>query len=157
MQMGRRPLGGALDRAYRARARERAARSMGTPARDDRGQWQGHHTDDEAELNGASGAGGGYVGLYGGVVAGIIGVVTGDRALFISCLLIIAVAGFLFGALSGGASGRNMKASLGDSFLYGSLFSFLAVIIAAIVGFMLMVPVMMVLIATEVGRYGPSG
>ena len=113
--------------------------------------------DDEVELNGASGAGGGYVGFYGGMVAGSLGVVTGDRVIFISCLLIIAVAGFVYGVLSGGASGKGMKASLGDSLLYGTLFSFLAFIIATIVGFMLMVPVMMVLIATEVGRYGPSG
>lgn len=157
MQMGRRPLSGALDRAYRARARERAMRSTNSPAQDYRGQWQGHHTDDQVELNGASGAGGGYVGFYGGVAAGIIGVVTGDKVLFTSSLLVIGVVGFLFGVLSGGVSGKGINSSMGDSLLYGSLFSFLAFIIATIVGFMLMVPVMMVLIATEVGRYGPSG
>jgi len=157
MQMGRRPFNGALDRAYRARARERAARSMPPRGQDSHGQWHGHHVDDEVELNGASGAGGGYVGFYGGIVAGVLGVITGDRVIFISCLSIIAVTGFLYGVLSGGASGKGMKASVGDSLLYGTLFSFLAFIIATIVGFMLMVPVMMVLIATEIGRYGPSG
>ena len=150
MQMGRRPLSGAPDH-------ERVTLAMPQPPGYSREGWSGTHADDEVELNGASGAGGGYVGLYGGIVAGIIGVITGDRMLFTSCLLIIAVTGFLLGVLSGGASGKGMKASAGDSLLYGTLFSFLAFIIATIVGFMLMVPVMMVLIATEVGRYGPSG
>jgi len=126
--MGRRPLSGALDRAHRARARERAARSMPEQMKDSHGQWYGHHVDDEIELNGASGAGGGYVGFYGGMVAGLLGVITGDRVIFISCLLIIAVAGFVYGVLSGGASGKGMRASLGDSLLYGTLFSFLAFI-----------------------------
>ena len=120
MQMRRGPLSGALDRAFQARARERAARSIPLLAQDSRRQWNSHHVDDEVELNGASGAGGGYVGFYGGIVAGVLGVVTGDRVIFIFCLLIIAIAGFVYGVLSGGASGKGMKASVGDSLLYGT-------------------------------------
>ena len=155
MQMGHGPGSGALDRTFRARSRERAARAMQAPTQDSRGHWQGHHTDDEVELNGASGAGGGYVGIYGGVVAAIVGVVTADKTLFISTLFGIAAIGFAYGILSGGASGRDMKASLVNSFLFGSLFSFLAFIVGAIVSIMVMVPVLMVFIALSVGRYGP--
>lgn len=155
MQMGRGPGSGALDRAFRARARERAARSMQPPTQNARGQWQGHHTDDEVELNGASGAGGGYVGMYGGVIAAVVGIVTGDKGFFISTLFGIAAVGFAYGVLSGGASGRGMKASMGNSVLYGSLFSFLAFIVSAIVSIMVMVPVLMIFIALSIGRYGP--
>jgi uncharacterized membrane protein len=38
--------------------------------------------------------------------------------------------------------------------LYGSLFSFLAFIVGAIVSVMVMIPVLMVLIAIGIGRYG---
>lgn len=155
MQMGRGPGSGALDRAHRARARERAARFMQPPTQDTRGQWQGHHTDDEVELNGASGAGGGYVGIYGGLTAAIVGVVTADKTLFMSTLFGIAVIGFVYGVLSGGASGRGMKASPGNSLLYGTLFSFLAFIVSVVVSIMVMVPVLMVFIAVGIGRYGP--
>jgi hypothetical protein len=154
MQIGPMPRSGALDRAYRARARERAARSMQPPTQGARGQWHGHHTDDEVELNGASGASGGYVGIYGGVVAAVVGGVTGDKGLFMLSLAMIAVVGFVYGVLSGGASGRGMKASIGNSLLYGSLFSFLAFIVGAIVSVMIMIPVLMVLIAVGIGRYG---
>ena len=153
MQIGPIPRSGALDKAYRARARERAARSMEPPTQDARGQWHGHHTDDEVELNGASGAGGGYVGMYGGVVAAVIGAVTADKTLFLFTLAVIGIVGFAYGVLSGGATGRGMKASLSNSLLYGSLFSFLALIVGAIVSVMIMVPVLMVLIALSVGRY----
>ena len=154
MQTGPLPRTGALDRAYRVRAREREARAVNPPTQDARGQWHGHHTDDEVELNGASGAGGGYVGLYGGVVAAAIGGVTGDKGLFMLSLATIAIVGFVYGVLSGEASGRGMKASIGNSLLYGSLFSFLAFIVGAIVSVMVMIPVLMVLIAIGIGRYG---
>ncbi|MQG77380.1 MAG: hypothetical protein FI703_08665 [SAR202 cluster bacterium] len=154
MQTGPLPRTGALDRAHRARAREREARAVNPPTQDARGQWHGHHTDDEVELNGASGAGGGYVGLYGGVVAAAIGGVTGDKGLFMLSLATIAIVGFVYGVLSGEASGRGMKASIGNSLLYGSLFSFLAFIVGAIVSVMVMIPVLMVLIAIGIGRYG---
>jgi hypothetical protein len=126
---------------------------MNPPTQDTRGQWHGHHTDDEVELNGASGAGGGYIGIYGGVVAALIGIVTADRTLFLFTLMGIGIVGFVCGVLSGGATGRGMKASLSNSLLYGSLFSFLAFIVGAIVSVMVMVPVLMVLIALSVGRY----
>lgn len=155
MQIGPVPKTGALDRAYLARARERAARASNRPTQGARSQWQGHHTDDEVELNGASGAGGGYVGIYGGVVAAAIGGVTGDKGLFMLSLAMITVVGFAYGVLSGGASGTGVKATIGNSLLYGSLFSFLAFIVGAIVSVMIMVPVLMVLIALGIGRYGP--
>ena len=153
MQIGPGPRSGALDRAHGALGRH--ARAKFPPTQDARGLWHGHHTDDEVELNGASGAGGGYVGIYGGGIAAIVGVVTGDKTLFISTLIGIAVVSFVYGVLSGGASGREMKASMGNSLLYGSLFSFLGFTVSAIVSIMVMVPVLMVFIALSVGRYGP--
>ncbi len=94
------------------------------------------------------------MGLYGGVVAAAIGGVTGDKGLFMLSLATIAIVGFVYGVLSGEASGRGMKASIGNSLLYGSLFSFLAFIVGAIVSVMVMIPVLMVLIAIGIGRYG---
>ena len=154
MQTGPLPRTGALVQSQRVRAREREARAVNPPTQDARGQRHGHHTADEVELNGASGAGGGYVGLYGGVVAAAIGGVTGDKGLFMLSLATIAIVGFVYGVLSGEASGRGMKASIGNSLLYGSLFSFLAFIVGAIVSVMVMIPVLMVLIAIGIGRYG---
>ena len=149
MQMRRGSNTGALDKAAHARARSRYIRTM-----DGLKQWQDHHTDDEIELNGASGAGGGYVGVYGGVIADTIGAVTGDKTLFLLSLLAIGIVGFVYGVLSGGATGRTMKSSAGNSLLYGGLFSFLALIVGVIVSIMVMVPVLMVLTAVSVGRYG---
>ena len=117
-------------------------------------QWAGHHTDDEGEVNGASGVTGGYVGLYGGIIAGLIGVFTGDREVYFFSLLAIIVVGFIYGVLSGGANTKTMKATIRVSCIYGGLFSFVAIVVGIIVSIMVMVPVMMVLIALDIGRYG---
>ena len=147
MQVRRSANTGALQKAAAARMRE-------TQALRPNAQWQGHHTDDEVEINGASGVTGGYVGLYGGAVAACIGAVTGDRDLYFWSLLAIIVVAFAYGVLSGGANTKTMKAKLSTACLYGSLFSFVAFVVGVVVSVMVMVPVLMVLIALNVGRYG---
>ena len=147
MQVRRGPNVGALQKAAGARMRESQALRPNA-------QWQGHHTDDDVEINGASGVAGGYVGLYGGVAAAAIGAITGDRNLYFFCLLAIIVVAFIYGVLSGGANTKSIKATLGNACLYGSLFSFVAFVVGIIVSVMVMVPVLMVLIALSVGRYG---
>lgn len=147
MQMRRGAAPGALQRAASIRIRENLWRKR-------HAEWQGHHADDEVEINGASGVAGGYVGLYGGIVAGLVGVFTGDRDLYFLGLLAIVVVGFLYGVLSGGAGTRTLKATMGNSFLFGGLFSFVAIVVGLIVSIMVMVPVLMVLIALDVGPYG---
>ena len=149
MQMRRGANQSALQRAANIRMRESLRRRPNA-------QWAGHHTDDEVEINGASGVTGGYVGLFGGVVAALIGVFTGDRELYFLTLLAIVVVGFAYGVLSGGANTRTMKATIGTSCIYGSLFGFVAIVVGIIVSIMVMVPVMMVLIALDLGRYGSS-
>lgn len=147
MQMRRGANPGALQKAANARLRESLRLRPNA-------QWAGHHTDDEVEINGASGVAGGYVGLYGGIVAAIIGVVTGDRDLYFYSLLAIVVVGFAYGVLSGGANTKTMKATIRTSCIYGGLFSFVAIVVGIIVSIMVMVPVLMVFIALDVGRYG---
>lgn len=147
MQMRRGANQGALQRAANIRMRESQSRRRGA-------EWQGHHTDDEVEINGASGVAGGYVGLYGGVIAAIIGVFTGDRELYFFSLLGILVVGFLYGVLSGGANTRSIKATVSNACLFGGLFSFVAIVVGVIVSVMVMVPVLMVFIALDLGRYG---
>lgn len=147
MQMRRGANPGALQRANEARMRQSMMRRRTA-------EWAGHHTDDEVEINGASGVAGGYVGVFGGVVAALIGVLTGDRDLYFLSLLAIIVVGFAFGVLSGGANTRTIKATVGTACIYGGLFSFVAIVVGIIVSIMVMVPVMMVLIALDIGRYG---
>lgn len=147
MQMRRGPGPGALQRSASIRLRQSLARQRAA-------EWQGHHTDDDVEINGASGVAGGYVGLYGGIVAALVGVFTGDRDLYFYCLLAIIVVGFGYGVLSGGANTRSVKATIGTSCIYGGLFSFVAFVVGIIVSIMVMVPTLMVLIALDVGRYG---
>ena len=147
MQMRRGANPGALQKAANARLRE--SLQMRPNA-----QWVGHHTDDEVEINGASGVAGGYVGLYGGIVAALIGVFTGDRELYFFSLLAILIVGFGYGVLSGGASTKTMKATIRTSCIYGSLFSFVAIVVGIVVSIMVMVPVLMVFIALDIGRYG---
>ncbi len=147
MQMRRGANPGALQKAANARMRESMRLRPNA-------QWAGHHTDDEVEINGASGVAGGYVGLYGGIVAAIIGVVTGDRDLYFYSLLAIVVVGFAYGVLSGGANTKTMKATIRTSCIYGGLFSFVAIVVGIIVSIMVMVPVLMVFIALDIGRYG---
>ena len=147
MQMRRGANPGALQKAANARLRESLRLRPNA-------QWAGHHTDDEVEINGASGVAGGYVGLYGGIIAAIIGVVTGDRDLYFYSLLAIVVAGFAYGVLSGGANTKTMKATISTSCIYGGLFSFVAIVVGIIVSIMVMVPVLMVFIALDIGRYG---
>ena len=137
---------GALQKATNARMRESSQRRGS--------QWVGHHTEDVGEINGASGVAGGYVGLYGGIVAALIGALTGDRDLYFFSLLGIIVVGFAYGVLSGGAGTRTMKATIGNSCLYGSIFSFVAIMVGVIVSIMVMVPVLMVFAALKLGRYG---
>ena len=147
MQMRRGAPQGALQRAANARMRQSLARQRAA-------EWVGHHSDDEVEINGASGVTGGYVGMFGGIVAALIGVLTGDRELYFLSLLAIIVVGFAFGVLSGGANTRTIKATMGTACIYGGLFSFVAIVVGIIVSIMVMVPVMMVLIALDIGRYG---
>ncbi len=147
MQMRRGANPGALQKAANARLRESLRLRPNA-------QWAGHHTDDEVEINGASGVAGGYVGLYGGIVAALIGVFTGDRELYFFSLLAILIVGFGYGVLSGGASTKTMKATIRTSCIYGSLFSFVAIVVGIIVSIMVMVPVLMVFIALDIGRYG---
>ena len=147
MQMRRGATPGALQRAANARRRESLRLRPNA-------QWAGHHTDDEVEINGASGVAGGYVGMFGGIAAGLIGVVTGDRELYFLSLLGIIVVGFVYGVLSGGANTKTVKATVGNACLFGGLFSFVAIVVGIIVSIMVMVPVMMVLIALDLGRYG---
>ena len=147
MQMRRGGNQSALQRAANIRMRESLRARPNS-------QWAGHHTDDEVEINGASGVTGGYVGVFGGIVAALIGVFTGDRELYFLTLLAIVIVGFAYGVLSGGASTRTMKATVGTSCIYGSLFGFVAIVVGIIVSIMVMVPVMMVFIALDVGRYG---
>ena len=47
-----------------------------------------------------------------------------------------------------------MKATIGNSCLYGSIFSFVAIMVGVIVSIMVMVPVLMVFAALKLGRYG---
>ena len=147
MQMRRGANPGALQKAANARMRESLRLRPNA-------QWAGHHSDDEVEINGASGVAGGYVGMFGGVIAALIGVFTGDRELYFLSLLAIIVVGFAFGVLSGGANTRTIKATVGTACIYGGLFSFVAIVVGIIVSIMVMVPVMMVLIALDIGRYG---
>ena len=138
---------GALQRAANIRLRQSLSRQRTA-------EWQGHHTDDEVEVNGASGVAGGYVGLFGGIAAGLIGVFTGDRELYFLSLLGILILGFAYGVLSGGANTRSMKATAGNACIFGGLFGFVAIVVGIIVSVMVMVPVMMVFIALDIGRYG---
>ena len=47
-----------------------------------------------------------------------------------------------------------MKATIGNACIFGGLFSFVAIVVGIIVSIMVMVPMMMVLIALDIGRYG---
>lgn len=147
MQMRRGANRGALEQASTIRMRQSLSRQRAA-------EWQGHHSDDDVEINGASGVAGGYVGLFGGVAAGLIGVFTGDREIYFLSLLGILIVGFAYGVLSGGANTRTMKATVGSACIFGGLFGFVAIVVGIIVSVMVMVPMMMVLIALDIGRYG---